>query len=626
MQREGENGNRTDNKCHNGKKTSQVLQDSFDKNHSTEIASDSEPASASNSGVDVQRAGLNFTVVNIGGTTNAALGPGSRMTVNLMDCTNYHEDNHPEQYTSSYDDQSGTSELVADVEKGRKPRSALRFALLLTHCVYGVSLQLLREGWVILVEGLQTATDHVEIIDVSDFVNLLRNHMMIRTSSPTETIALDRIDLKALHSLNRYSEDQREVSVVFYKMLLHILEVRRHSVSALHREAVNLAKPFLDRSSHTSTPMKARLHLALGKRMAKVGTLKDAYNYVEKGVSYYKTTGIDTETRQHLVEAFVAIGKIVRRRGASLHGSLNYLNQAMDMQVEIDGCSSASDIRSLQAARIQVAICETYLSMGSYKDIILALQNTQLERVVRSDNEYHLAQYLVNLGCAVGYSGNHREGIELLSEALRVSENDACNYRRPLYYSLKAKVLVHLWEIERDQSQLHDAEMCCVQARNMLSEDHGEEHRFFALNEASTARVMFAKFKATVTPDQPQSNDLMYALAHANKALKVFLTAYDNVWDHPNVASTLQLVGDMCAYLSNSSCQDQRAKCQHYLNDMRTRFNSKRTPVTPCNPTQYACHFYDCASTIMKRCSPGHPRCSTIKKALASLLQQSDMH
>jgi tetratricopeptide (TPR) repeat protein len=530
----------------------------------------------------------------------------------------------------------GAHALVGKVESGRTPRAVLYLAFVLTLCPkQGVSKKLLQEGSGALKKGFEDM--HIPVCyGILDLLNMLCNHLMVRTGRPNELVALDRDDLKIFQSLEKYAQVRNEVSEVYCSMLLDVLAVRQPSVCAFHREAAQLAEDFLENPPNNLSALKeAMLYLALGKRLAKVGPLKGAFNYIEMAISRYErhldSPGSEMQRQaidQMAVDAFLAKGKLARRQGGdhSLDRSLKYLQHAMEIQMSIDDCRTR--LASTEAARIRVANCETLFIMGQYAEAKQFLESEDLRDFVAKDNAYHSAQYWSNLGCTCSFTGDHRQACDYLSKALEANEEDTSDYRRPLYLSLLARSLV-LWAVDpspRDplpdrEQLLLDAEKHCTTARSMLKKDHGEHHRFFALNESFMASVMFAK--ATVSQLEPWKNTSFMILAvwHAKKALGVFLKAYDNNMNNPNIASAMHLIGDICAFLSRKSCHGTFTYCQPFLETIYQKSCGNQGQEAPSSAEEYACYFYKSTLDIYRRCCSRfvHPSCSKIQQALQDL-------
>ena len=612
-----------------------------DKNHISENANESldhesvtKPVVTG--GIPGPSEALNFFINNSGpGNFYAVVGTHGTLKYNEVVCSHDTIDQSPskptealqlEDSTLSRNVENGVWALVAEVEAKRKPRAALRFAFFLTHCEQGVSMKLLGEGAAVLMEGLQATSDCCGILNL---VKMLSNHSMIKVTLPTEVVSLDGLHLKMLLSMDGYTQDRREASELFCRMLLHILEIRRASVCALHREAAKLAEAFLTNSSNLPTLLEASLYLAVGKCLSNVGALKDAFNYIEEFILHYEQW-LETaserqrrELKQMSADAYLVKGKLARRQGGydSQGNSLKYLEKARHDQMDIDGCSSEADVRTKEAARIQVAICETLLFMGQYEEEKRILENPSLQSIVMRDTTYHQAQYWSNLGCAHSFIDDHPRAFALLLKALEANSKDISNYRTPLYLSLLARVQV-FWVNDLPPNEhatkqlLNNAERHCQEAQCMLEKDHGNRHRFFAFNESCMARVMFAKVTTSLVPQQ-NDNFMSLAVLHAKKAFEVYLHVYNNVLDHSNIAQTLHLIGDICDFLCMDSFQDAFARCQPWLEEVYHKSYRNQGCKTPCNAVEYTRYFYESTCTVSKRCclDHEHPTCSKIEKA-----------
>lgn len=449
------------------------------------------------------------------------------------------------------------SALVRDIENGRTPKAALLFAFVLTHCPNGVSIELLCECSGILRQGMSVCGDHLAqdgMTFITDLVSSLCAYWMIKAdtfclnSASMATVALDSLACRELQSLHQYSEDQPCVRIILCNMLTRVLGARKKTVRKLHLEAAKIAKTYLKETSDLQPLQKSELHLALGKRLSKVGGLQEAFDQVDMAIAGFDSClNVEGDTdealkiKRCLVNAYLAKGKMARRLGKShpsLEESLMYLEQAQHLQMEIDGCHSPTDITTPIAARIAVAICETYLCTGKYSEALSTLQNGQFVGVVWSDTRYHQAQYFANLGCAFQFNGSSMKAYWLLHEAIDVSATDNSNYRRPLYFTLMARVLVEISQEDQtwSESHLQLADNYCRNARDLLTENHSECHRFSALHEMCLASICLARRR--IFPGQ-RGDLLAQAISHAVRALTVYQVVYCNAMIHPNVAATL---------------------------------------------------------------------------------------
>ncbi|XP_062514871.1 uncharacterized protein LOC134190435 [Corticium candelabrum] len=554
------------------------------------------------------------SMINNGGNFHAVQGLSGRMTC-VSRSADVSDDEHVADCT--FDDQDTVTKPTEDISTCKVPRDVLRVALLLALSDDGLSRNLLHVASRIICKGLCIASHLLENESsaVFDLINDLQSYEMIRENREHTPIKLSASALELIrsNSLDTRGEDRHLASLTFCNILFHVLELRSHSVCSLHREVVLLTQRYLAAKPSTRclTPVKTgQLYVALGKRMGKVGTLKDAFNYIDKGCCWYKdclkNTECDanhSEIKQWLVDALVAKGKMKRRRGGTyLLTSLDCFKQAEHKQTEIDGSSEMGTL-SKYKARILVAQCETYLSLCKYSKIVSVLDDTNVEEAVLLDSSYHQAQYFANLGCAFDFLGDHERAHKLLLQAVKVSTNDQCNYRRPLYFSIHSRVLVHLWHKSHDESYLKDAQDLSCKAEEMLVGDHGKEHRFFALNKRCMAMVCFAAATCSSHIGPLQRIAMSTALAHATDALKVYLHVYSDTRHHPNIAFTWKLIEAMCIYISGFQSQIMFDVCRCQLKELYQMSINEQEHHTLSDAIHYAQHFEKCASTVLEQCN-----------------------